>query len=436
MLELVSKFFGGAIITITGVLIISRILNKKINILNFKTILILLILSSTSLILYNINYNYNNSLIIFVLATYGYSRLFKISIDQAIVATFLIFILLSIAEVLFIILNFLVFKIDIGVLRNTTTFIPYFANIIVCVIALFFLSIKPLQRLMKEAVKLVSAPQKTIVVIFCLTEIISICLLLFKLSSNFDSGYSLSINLILIFLFLFIFLVFITERIRYEKLIIEYENLVNYVKNIEDWMEKDLIRNHENKNHLIVIKNMVPKNNKKLIQYINSIMSELIEVEDAWLVKLKNIPRGGLQGLIYYKISQIKKESINLSLDISQNLKKTYFSKLDTENNRDLCTILGVYLDNAIDAAKQSDKKQIGIEIYPYQDVIRIAISNTYRGTLDINKFYNYGYTTKGVGRGYGLALVKSIVEKNKHFNEHREVINDYYIQYLDFKKI
>jgi two-component system sensor histidine kinase AgrC len=194
-------------------------------------------------------------------------------------------------------------------------------------------------------------------------------------------------------------------------------------------MEKDLIRNHENKNHLIVIKNMVPKNNKKLIQYINSIMSELIEVEDAWLVKLKNIPRGGLQGLIYYKISQIKKESINLSLDISQNLKKTYFSKLDTENNRDLCTILGVYLDNAIDAAKQSDKKQIGIEIYPYQDVIRIAISNTYRGTLDINKFYNYGYTTKGVGRGYGLALVKSIVEKNKHFNEHREVINDYYIK-------
>ena len=188
-------------------------------------------------------------------------------------------------------------------------------------------------------------------------------------------------------------------------------------------MDNQRIQNHENKNQLVVIKGMANKNNKELINYIESILNEPHSSEIEWLAKLKNIPKGGLKGLIYYKIIQMKSENIKLSLDISS-IKKSIITDMTIEHYKQLCRIIGVYIDNAIEAAKLCSNGEIGIEIYNYDDGLKISISNTFINLIDLERIECNGFSTKGKGRGHGLELVKSIINKNNNFYQYREIIN------------
>ncbi len=437
MFELVNKFLAGAILSVTGALIISKLLERKINFLSIKTIIILLLLSSTTIILYRIHIDLAITLTIFILATYAYARIFEISIDKSVIATFLVILLLCIAEIILTIIIVLIFRADIETLRDVNTLTPIFVHLTVCTLAVNILVIKKVQQRFKDLLLLISGQRIPIIILFCLIELIVIGLILSRVDLNFKITYNLLINIILIAFFVVIFFVFIAEKLRYQELTSEFDYLLNYVKNIEDWMEKDRIRNHENKNQLVVIKNMVPKNNRKLNEYINSILNESVVIENDWVSKLKNLPKGGLQGLIYYKISQIEKAKINLFLDIDRDLRKDFFSKINVADYRDLCTIIGVYLDNAIEAAglcKKPKDRQLGIEMYADKGEIKIIIYNTFCGKLNIERFDLNGYSTKGNKRGYGLPLVRSIIEKSKRFTQQREIINNYYVQHLNIK--
>lgn len=433
MLKLISKFLGSMVITVTGLLIISKLIDEKVKFTKPKTIFIMVLLSLLTVILHKPQYSYLNTLIIFISVAYGYSHIFQISIDKSIVACSLMYIILSLAELVLIIVNILTINADILTLRDTANKMPYLINLLVCLIAFSLAHFKGFNQLMKGLTRLINEQQKTIIIVFCLIEIIVIFLLFFKIEINFNLVYGLVINAFLIIFFIFLLFCFVSEKLRYQKLTNEYSYLTNYVKSIEDLMEKDRLKNHENKNQLVVIKNMTSKNNKKLLAYLNNIIEEINVVETDFIYKLRNLPKGGLQGLIYYKLAQIQKANITLFLDVSKNLDKKHFSKMEVKDIKDLCTILGIYLDNAIEASSMSPKKNISIEIYPHNKGIEFVIANTFNQPLDVTKFYNQGYTTKGTGRGYGLPLVKSIIEKKNSFTEHREIIDDYYVQYLNF---
>ena len=45
------------------------------------------------------------------------------------------------------------------------------------------------------------------------------------------------------------------------------------------------------------------------------------------------------------------------------------------------------------------------------------------------------GYTTKGKNHGVGLSLVKDIINSNSKLEQRREVIKDYFYQYLYVSK-
>jgi len=434
MLELVNKFIGGAIIAVAVTSIIYKVLEKKTSILSFKTIVMLILLSSSTVLFYKITYDFTITLLTFTMAVYVYSQIFNISIDKTILATFMAVVLLCMAEIILALFIVLILRIDIVALRDAGGVIFIIINILVGIVGVNLLNIKKIAILMKDIILLVNTKRKTILMFFCLLELIVIGLLLHNIGLNFKFTYNLIINAFLIIFFLFIFFMLFIEKIRYQKLTNEYTDLVNYVGIIEDLMEKDRIRNHESKNKFIVIKDMVSNKNKKLLNYINNILDESIVVESDLINKLKNIPKGGLQGLIYYKLSQMKSNKIDLFLDISKNLKSNYFSKLDVRDYQNLCTIMGVYLDNAIEAASVSTERQISIEMYLENKVVKVVISNTFNGLVSIEKIGEKGYSTKGKGRGYGLALVNTIIDKNDNFSQNMEIINNYYVQHLNIK--
>jgi two-component system sensor histidine kinase AgrC len=171
---------------------------------------------------------------------------------------------------------------------------------------------------------------------------------------------------------------------------------------------------------------------KEAISYIDKILkNEKDDYNIELLKKLHYLPQGGLKGLIYYKIEQMIDKKIDVYVDISSNLKNT---KVLKDNLQDISKIIGVYLDNAIEAALNADKKYIIIESYMEDDNIVFKFSNTYKESVDLNKVDKEGYTTKGEGKGYGLSLVKDILENNKTFSQERELNGIYYVQKLYIK--
>lgn len=77
----------------------------------------------------------------------------------------------------------------------------------------------------------------------------------------------------------------------------------------------------------------------------------------------------------------------------------------------DLCRILGILLDNAIEAAVLCANPVLNLGIIKKQRSISFIVINSFEGeTPKIHEIYVRGFSTNGTGRGIGLANLKSIL--------------------------
>ena len=120
---------------------------------------------------------------------------------------------------------------------------------------------------------------------------------------------------------------------------------------------------------------------------------------------------------------------LKVSLDVSSTIKGK-LNNLDIEQSKLICNLIGVYLDNAIEASRESGKKLIGIEIYKLEDKVEFVFSNTFKDQeIDLDKVDKNGYTTKGKNHGRGRYLAKRLIEKNDWVSADTKIMNNMYIQ-------
>ena len=104
-------------------------------------------------------------------------------------------------------------------------------------------------------------------------------------------------------------------------------------------------------------------------------------------------------------------------------------------SNRELSQLIGIYFDNAIEAAVDSKKKQVSLEIYKIKNNIFFVITNTYKGKIKLRNVIKKGFTTKGKEHGKGLYFANKITNSSSEFANDTKVIGDYFIQKLEIKK-
>ena len=216
---------------------------------------------------------------------------------------------------------------------------------------------------------------------------------------------------------------YILFKNKYKKINDKYSNILEGYKNYEEIMDKYRVLNHENKNQLLTIRAMLLNNEENIPEYIDTIINTRIKDNEKLMFETNVIPSGGLKAIIYSKMLCMQDNNINIKLDVERSLRRVNLNNMDKYLLVDICKIVGVFLDNAIEEVKKLDKKEIRIKLYIENNNLCIMISNKYLNIIDIDKIYDQGYTTKEKGHGYGLALVKNIIEENSD-----KLINDRYI--------
>ena len=434
MLENINSFIGGLCLVSVG-LMFGYILSDTKLTKNKKIITIIIIIVYS--ILYGLIYKeFDNSLrsiINFVINTLIFKFLFNFKLSKAIFISFLHVILLIISELtLFAIVGIFTGGDKSYIHENLAGNIG--GNIIVSAIFVILALIlrKTLRKLMNFKVS--SNKKVSIYIIFV---IVCIFFFFYYGFSQKLEGPQIFISILTITLFLIILFSLIKQNIKNERLTKEYDNLIDFVKEYEMIIENQRIDRHENKNTLVNIKSKLIDKSKRndIIEYIDSILKEKTTFSKEKYAKLGYLPSNGLKGLFYYKIDHAENMGIKVSISIPKDVSKSLLYDLKGNDYKELCKIIGVYLDNAIEASIISDDKNIGIEIYNRQDYVSVIISNSYCGEIDEVSINKTGYSTKGSGRGYGLSLVNRIIKSNPIFENETNVTPKLYIQKLTIKK-
>lgn len=82
----------------------------------------------------------------------------------------------------------------------------------------------------------------------------------------------------------------------------------------------------------------------------------------------------------------------------------------------DLCRVLGIVLDNAIEESQLSKDKQVNISFERKdEDSIMLVISNTTKDDVNTEEIFKEGYTTKANHSGIGLSQVIHILNTYEH---------------------
>lgn len=436
MLENISRIIGGILISSIGLVFGYLLSNEKFT---KKKIAITVIIIIAYSIGYNfIYYNVSNSMrgiINFAINILIFKFLFNFKLFKAIFVSFLHSILLLASEMICLIILFFFTNISNGYIYNIMAG-GIIGNVLVCTVFIFLAIAlrKPLKKLLSSRVT-----QNTRIITYIILTICCIAFFFFFAITGMNNSNTKSffIGSFAIIVFITILFSFIKQNIKNERLTKEYDNLIDFVKEYEMIIENQRIDRHENKNTLVNIKSKLIDKSKRndIIEYIDSILKEKTTFSKEKYAKLGYLPSNGLKGLFYYKIDRAENIGIKVSISIPKDVSKSLLYDLKGNDYKELCKILGVYLDNAIEASIISDDKNIGIEIYNRQDYVSVIISNSYCGEIDEVSINKTGYSTKGSGRGYGLSLVNKIIKSNPIFENETNVTPKLYIQKLTIKK-
>ncbi len=353
---------------------------------------------------------------------------FQKSIVTSSIVDIYIFLIMSIGEIVFVIIFSWLFGVNVALYKESIKWM-FISNLIIWAIAT--LIIKNLKfRKFKIVIDKTSDKYKEMNMVFLIILSLLIISILVYPISTFQLPKNLALTYATIFFTGIIFIVaFFNAKNKQTKVKQEYDSLQKYMKLYEDLINEKSKQQHENRNQLIIIKSMLTSKNSKASKYIDQILNIEDDTKNYnYLNKLNHIPEG-LKGLIFYKIEEMKKLGIDVYLDVPNKFDKNSV-KICEKNLSNLSRIIGVYLDNAKEAAMIADKKYVVIQIMLEKD-IEFTISNTYKEVTNIDKIDKIGFTTKGKGHGYGLPLVKDILSKNANYKQTREFSGQFYVQKL-----
>ena len=426
-----SFIISSFIIIISSIIFGKIIIDKKIQIKCDKFLIFVVVMTCLYMIIYLLLKDLSKTILIFFLHLMIFHYAYKINYKKSIFLSFVYIIVLMFADLIVLFITTGILKIPIEYCYENIAG-SLISNISVNII---FLTISYLFRKKLRKVLTIELEDKTKIIALSIITFFCVGYFFYTFASDFELNNNFIPSLLVIVFLLITLIIVIKQTLENNKLKLEYDKLLEFMKTYEVEIEKQHIQHHESKNQLVTIKAKLldQENNKNVIEYIDSILDENISMNQAYYAKFQYLPSNGLKALFYFKASEAENKGITVTISISPKIKNSLLNDLSTNNFKQLGRIIGVYLDNAIEASALSNSKSMGIEVYKENDDIKIIITNSFDGEIDPN-VGNQIFSTKGKNRGHGLMLVNSIINSNNLFYQKREIRKNVYVQILVVK--
>ena len=154
-----------------------------------------------------------------------------------------------------------------------------------------------------------------------------------------------------------------------------------------------------------------------------------LAAEDDLIGRLKNIEIMELKGLLYTKILSAGDFHLRVTVDIPEKIAEINMKVPD------LMRILGIFLDNAIDAASQTCTKELYIGILRHDNVDYLHITNSASSIPNLAELFKEGYSSKSGHAGVGLYEVETLLKKYPESLLNTEYNAGRFTQILQIKK-
>jgi len=405
----------------------SKISNKPFKIDSISKIITIIL----TIIIFSINIYYNYifskliiSLILTIVSNYA---IFREELIKCVMKSSIYFILISIIDLAVSAIILLTPFINMVQFDSSSIF-KFVYSFIVYIIVFIIMSINKLRVFTDKIMK--KAP--IIGTILLIIILLSLMLIIYKNVIILKDKEMYVVNIILLLCFGAIIALVIFNNYKNELLKEKQNILLDFITNYEILIDKHRKKTHEIHNDLLILKSIENKDNNKYNYEIDNLINKYSKSTNTYK-NMHKLPKG-LKGVLHFKIYDIKNKKIKLEMEISSKVMKPLENSIKNDYV-DVAKVLSILLDNAIEASEKSKQKEIFIDFIDKKDEMLIYIENTYKGNIDMNKIYNEKYSSKGKGRGFGLSILKNIIDKKTNLELKQYVNNDRFVSELTIKR-
>lgn len=187
---------------------------------------------------------------------------------------------------------------------------------------------------------------------------------------------------------------------------------------------------HDFDNIVTTIGGYIKTNDMKgLEKYYSQLEEDCEKVNNLYILNPDIINNPGIYNLLTTKYSEATEKGIKVNLTFLLDLNNLHMKIYE------FARMLGILLDNAIDAASEADEKVLNIVFRNDSRNNRniVLIENTYKDkNINIDEIFNKGVTGKENHTGLGLWEVKQILKKNNNINLYTNKNDTYFSQQLE----
>lgn len=249
---------------------------------------------------------------------------------------------------------------------------------------------------------------------------------------NFDILSLSLIQLIITIILLYLCFKYLSDCAKSQS---ELEQEKIYNKTLVELVDSLRLLKHDYNNILQSINGyIITKQYDQLDEHIKKLTMDSKKIAEVESINPEIINQPAIYGIIGAKYFRAANKNIDFNLSIATNISEISFDFTE------LSRILGILLDNAIEASEKSDNPHISVR-FSYNkakqaDMIEIKNTIAENSKIDLNKIFNKGVSSKGIKSGLGLWEVKKIISSKSNSQIYADIDNNEFSQTIIVEKI
>ena len=276
--------------------------------------------------------------------------------------------------------------------------------------------------------------------LFIITIVLFISFILLYMVSQTDMRgndtlklYAILLLGIMVFLSVVILVMsnFTLREMRYKRNVKEIEAYYEYTLRIESINNEMRKFRHDYVNILTTLSDYIREDDMPgLRKYFNE---NIVPMKDK--LKTRSIKMNGIEklkvreikGLITTKIIQAQEKRIPISIEVPDEI-----DRIDM-NTVELSRIIGIIVDNAIEASENLEEPLINIAFIDNEEAVTFIVMNKCSDDIPkIHELFEQGFSTKGDNRGLGLSTLKELTDSNENVLLDTVIENGYFVQKVE----